>query len=139
MRRPEEVDNGTFDDHEIGRTYILNQAQELLKEYSTLDLGSMRRPRLMANLDDFILSHRQLRSNPTAENYQIKNVKHFFHNNGDVGGDGNGPITAKETDFVNQDGDLVALVPKTKTLLRRGLDKLETWRTFFAFSERPVG
>lgn len=66
------------------------------------------------------------------------NLKNFFHNTGDTDGDGNGPIAPKEAEFVNQGGDLVALIQKSKTLLRRGLDKLESWRTLFIFKEKTV-
>jgi hypothetical protein len=119
IQRPEEIENNSFNDHDVRRTDVLNKLQGLLKEY-----------------DDLILSHRQLRSSPEAEGYQIMNLKNFFHNIGDTDGDGNGPIAPKETEFVNQGGDLVALVQKSKTLLRRGLDKLESWRTLFIFKEK---
>jgi hypothetical protein len=135
IRRQEDVENNSFNDHDNRRTDVLNQLQVLLKEYGKCRYAIMR-VKSDGRLDDFILSHRQLRSNPQAEDYQVKNVKNFFHNNGHDE-DGNGAIASKETEFIKEDGDLVALVPKSKTLLRRGLDKLESWRTFFPFNE-PV-
>lgn len=86
---------------------------------------------LIAGIDEFILAHRQLRSDPRASSHEVKNVKNWLFNN-------NYPIHEAETQFINTDDDLVSLVPKVRTPLRRFLDLFVCFRLFFLFRVRPV-
>lgn len=86
---------------------------------------------LMATTDEFVLAHRQLRSDPRASSHEVKNVKNWFFNN-------NYPIHGEETHYINTDDDLVSLVPKVRTPLRRFLDLFVCFRLFLFFRVRPV-
>ena len=85
----------------------------------------------MPATDEFILTHRKLRSDPRASDHEVKNVKNWFFNN-------NYPIHPDEGRFINTDDDLVALVPKIRTPLRRFLDMFDCFRLLSLFRIRPV-
>ena len=53
-----------------------------------------------------------------ATDSQIENVKRWLH-------DANYPVKEKERQFINKDGDLIPVVPKTKTPLRRLFDRYD--------------
>ncbi len=80
--------------------------------------------------DEFVLAHRQLRSDPRASDHEVKNVQNWLYNN-------NGPIHEKEACFIEADGDLVSLVPKVHTPLRRWLEKYD-WFRLFGFFRIPT-
>jgi hypothetical protein len=73
--------------------------------------------------DDFLLSHRQLRSEPQASTRCVKKLRAWFHNTGilEYGQNYNGAIAYDETKFVDATGDLVSLLPIAKSPLGRFL------------------
>lgn len=68
----------------------------------------------------------QLRGRPDASAHQIKNVKTRLSNT-------NGPIRKEEAAFIEQEGDLIAVVAKEKTPLRRGLERIGLFEALCCF------
>ena len=75
--------------------------------------------------DDFILKYRTIRSDPEAPKMNVENVKKFLTGRGyqHQGIKNLGPVADAECEFLQQEGDLIALVPKDKPPLKRWLDR----------------
>lgn len=82
-------------------------------------------------LERFILDHSALKARPDANEFQIENVKTWMENN-------NNPITKGEAKFIHKDSDLMPMVPKIKTPLRRFIDRYQLFRRISCFRERKV-
>src|SRR4051812_46134622 len=93
---------------------------------------------LIAGSDDFVLAHRKLRSDPPAADRDVQNVKNFLQNHGRGQGENHGPIAEVECKYIETDGDLVSLVPKVKTPLRRLLDHFDIFVLLRIFKVQPV-
>ena len=84
-------------------------------------------------LENFLLDHAQIKARPEATEFQISNIKRWFENaNKKV-------IQPEEKQFIDKDGDLIPVVPKIKTPLRRLIDKFEKPRLWAFFRDRDVG
>ena len=77
------------------------------------------------------MDHSTLKARPDASEFQIQNVKTWMENN-------NGPITAGEARFIDREGDLMPMVPTTKSPLRRLIDRYQLFRYISCFRERKV-
>lgn len=95
-----------------------------------------------------ILNYRQLRSDPEPSNTVIKNVRTYLENRGhytdeerrkDPSRANNGPISDKESAFIYQDGDLLALVPKEKQPLRRIVETCDKFMLGWWFRKSSRG
>ena len=83
------------------------------------------------HLERFILDHSALKARPDANNFQIKNIKTWLENH-------NNPVTKAEIKFINKEGDLMPMVPKLKSPLRRFIDRYQLFRRISCFRERKV-
>ncbi|KAI4259717.1 MAG: hypothetical protein L6R42_004448, partial [Xanthoria sp. 1 TBL-2021] len=89
-----------------------------------LDLSIARQramDELVGRLDQyqrFVLDHSKLKARPDATKRQISNVKNWLHNT-------NQPILQDEVSFIDEDGDLMPMVPRVKPPLRRFLDRFD--------------
>lgn len=79
----------------------------------------------------FLLNHSQLKARSDATDFQIGNVKNWLYNN-------NGPIDKEEADFIQHEGDLIPVVPRNKTPLRRFIDRFPSIRKISCFRDRKV-
>lgn len=70
-----------------------------------------------------------VKSRPGAQDHQISNVANWFHNNDTA-------IDQDETCFIQSEGDLIALVPKQRSLLRHGLEQIPSIRNLFRVRHR---
>ena len=77
-------------------------------------------------IERFILDHSQLKSRRDATSFQIRNIREWFKNN-------NNPIREEEAEFIEKAGDLIPVVPKEKTPLRRFIDKFDCIRSISCF------
>lgn len=85
------------------------------------------------NLERFLLDHTQIKARPAATEFQISNVKRWFRNANEH------VIQHEEKQFIDKDGDLIPVVPKTKTPLRRLVDEFGQLRLWALFRDRDVG
>ena len=81
-------------------------------------------------VDEFVASHANMKSKPTALPRQITNLKHWHMNNDNA-------ILEEERAYINQDEDLITIVPVTKTPLRRYLEETECFKSSRWFQRRP--
>ncbi|CAF9916587.1 MAG: hypothetical protein HETSPECPRED_002956 [Heterodermia speciosa] len=79
----------------------------------------------------FILDHSALKARPDANNFQIENIKTWLKNN-------NNPVTKAEIKFINKEGDLMPMVPKIKSPLRRFIDRYQIFRRISCFRVRKL-
>ena len=98
-----------------------------LKPWPSLRLKHYTDPRL----ERFILDHSALKARPDANAFQIRNVKTWLKNN-------NHPIMKEEVRYIDKEGDLMPVVPKIKTPLRRFMDRYQVLRRISCFRERKV-
>ena len=133
LGRIEKSHNGTF------RHEQRQRRQELMDEIEWR-LSRYRMPcspiqvqifRAEMYLERFILDHSELKARPDANKFQIDNIKSWLENS-------NGPITQAEVKFINKEGDLMPLVPKVKSPLRRVLDRYNVFRRIPCFRESKV-
>ena len=74
-----------------------------------------------------------MKARPEATEFQKSNIKRWFYNANDK------VIQREEMQFIDMDGDLIPMVPKIKTPLRRFIDKFEKPRLWALFRDRQVG
>ncbi len=74
-----------------------------------------------------------MKARAEATEFQISNVKNWFYNACE------NVIQRKEREFVKKDGDLIPVVPKIKTPLRRFIDKFNILRLWAPLRDRNVG
>ena len=98
--------------HGSPRDAALRKTAEKLKEYY-----------------EFLNHFSALKSRPGAKNYQIRNVSNWLHNNDQA-------IDQDEASFIQSEGDLIALVPKQRSLLRHGLEQVSSIRNLFRVNHR---
>ena len=79
----------------------------------------------------FVLDHSALKSRPNASAFQRKNVEQWLRN-------ANHPITKEEISFLDQHEDLIPLVSKQRTPLRRFIDKFDLLKLAFCVRNRKV-
>lgn len=72
---------------------------------------------------ELVLQHSDLRRRPPVPRKDRTSLANWFSNNQDA-------ILAEETQYVNHPKDLFAMVPKTKTPLRRALESSSHFRLF---------
>lgn len=132
----EDADCGTFHrDHWPRRNQILADLASKLDRYRTdperatsSDLGDI------ANgvVETFILNHSALKARPKAADFQIQNVKQWLQN-------ANDPITSEEVSFIDNHEDLIPMVSREGTPLRRFLlDKFDRLRLTSCIRERKA-
>jgi hypothetical protein len=84
--------------------------------------------RRLRNYNELFLQHMQLRSRPAVHARNIKSVSNWHRNHGDAA------IKAEEVEYLQRSKDLVSIVNKSKSPLRRFLEKsthfrlLKVWR-----------
>ena len=83
-----------------------------------------------------MIDHSQLKARPDASSAQINNIRTWLYNN-------NGAIKREEIKFVGEDhdpipGDLMPVVPRQRTPLRRFIDRYQISRILPCFRERKV-
>src|ERR1700734_3430526 len=71
--------------------------------------------------DELLLRHAQLRALPQAHPRSVESVSNWLYNNGD-------PIATEETSYLEHPTDLVPLVPKPRSFLRRLLERSDRFR-----------
>lgn len=81
-------------------------------------------------VDKFVALHAELKTKPNALPRQIANLK-TWHSNYDKA------ILDEERAYLNQDEDLITIVPIVKTPLRRYMEKTKWFRTTHWFQRRP--
>jgi len=82
----------------------------------------------MVTTDDFIASYTAICARPRARQHAIQNVKTWLK---DYGG-----IYEPESQYINSTEDLVTIVHRVKTPLRRFLEHIELFRYSRIFRER---
>ncbi|KAK7994535.1 hypothetical protein PG991_016123 [Apiospora marii] len=120
--------NGTFREDLPDRRELLEEIANTLAQYNAL-----------------VLQQSAIRKYPTAPRRDIKNLNNWHYNHGDRA------IAAEEREYTKKDNDLISIVEKDKTPLRRlvdGSQRLRTlpiWRQFsgsnassYANSDRNV-
>ena len=130
----EQSDSGTFRDDPIAeRTKIMEEITSNLERYRKVSVPLQRLSSAESCLEQFLLNHATLKARSEASELQISNVKGWMYNN-------NYPIVKEEATFIDQEGDLIPLVPKVKPPLRRLIDHLPIiGRTFFRKKRKNVG
>ncbi|KAL2040567.1 hypothetical protein N7G274_006546 [Stereocaulon virgatum] len=78
----------------------------------------------------FYLDHSQMKARPDATDFQISNVKRWIE------GANIKVIQQEEQQFLEKAGDLVPIVPKDRTPLRRFIDRFKLLRLLSCFRER---
>lgn len=76
-----------------------------------------------------MLSYSQIRSWRSAQKYQVENVEAWFWNHPTA-------IVNEEQEFIRKGGDVVALVPRVKSLLRLLLEKFQSLLTSSLFRSK---
>ena len=125
---------GTFlHDPRAKRVAIMDEIKCRLTEYRMCQTFAGRACCCLANAhsERFILDHSALKARPDANEFQIQNVKTWMKNN-------KGSITAGEAKFITREGDLMPMVPKVKSPLRRFIDRYQLFRRIGCFRERKV-
>ncbi|KAL9076301.1 MAG: hypothetical protein Q9161_001017 [Pseudevernia consocians] len=74
----------------------------------------------------------KIKARPEATEFQIANVKRWLENANEK------VIQREEKQFIHKDGDLIPVVPKIKTPLRRFIDRFETPRLWRLFRETNI-
>lgn len=131
----EESDSGTFrkDPRQL-RQQIMNQLCIKLEQYR-MDFD-MIDPMIwitgmLMDAERFILDHSTLKARPVASDFQIRNVNRWLEAS-------NGAISEKEIQYIRREEDLIPLVSKTKTPLRRFIDRFQIVRRIPCFRNRKV-
>ncbi len=132
----EDADCGTFrHDHWPRRNQILADLASKLERYRTdperatpSDLGDIAN----GAVESFILNHSALKARPKAADFQIENVKQWLQN-------ANDPITSEEVSFIDKHEDLIPMVSREGTPLRRFLlDKFDLLKLTSCIRERKA-
>ncbi len=74
-----------------------------------------------------------MKARAEATEFQVSNVKNWFYNASEK------VIHPEEREFIKKDGDLIPVVPKIKTPLRRFIDKFNILRLWAPLRDRHVG
>lgn len=126
------LNNGTFRyEPKLEREGILDELGWRLEQYRTYDVSG-KLPMLTWSLERFYLDHSQMKARPDATDFQISNVKRWIE------GANVKVIQHEEQQFLEKAGDLVAIVPKDRTPLRRFIDRFNLLRLLSCFRERKV-
>ncbi|MCJ1248357.1 hypothetical protein MMC30_005574 [Trapelia coarctata] len=111
----EDVNNGSFrQESKPERATTVRELKIKLKEYN-----------------EFVLLHSQVKERPPAHRQEIQNIDNWFYSNP-------GAICDPETDYINHTDDLITIIPKTKTPLRRGLERFQSFQLSSLFSTTPT-
>ena len=115
------------------RQHILDEMTWRLERYRGLTSWPSRDGStiLIPLLERFILDHSALKARPDANAFQIRNVKTWLKNS-------NNPIAKEEVRYIDKEGDLMPMVPKIKTPLRRIMDRYQVLRKFSCFRQTKV-
>ncbi len=131
----EDADCGTFRlDHWPRRKQILADLASSLERYRTDPDRVDSYLENIANgvVESFILNHSALKARPKASDFQIRNVKQWLQN-------ANDPIRSEEVSFIDRHEDLIPMVSKEGTPLRRFLlDKLDRLNLTSCIRERKA-
>lgn len=116
LAREKNLDSGTFryEPEWAPRQQIMNELSWRLREYQ-----------------QFVLDHSQLKARPDASAFQIENLRTWLKNS-------NKPIEPEEVRFIDKDGDLMPVVPKQRTPLRRFMDRYQLLRNLICFRQRKL-
>ena len=110
-----DVHNGSFrQETSHTRLDIVHTVQNKLREYNEL-----------------ALQHSQLRSRPRVPSKDATSISNWFYNHRNA-------ILAEETDYVNHSKDLFAMVPKSKTPLRKFLERSSHFRLLRLWRKKSV-
>ncbi|KAK2058304.1 hypothetical protein LY76DRAFT_545012 [Colletotrichum caudatum] len=111
-----DFNNGSFREEPVGRrAEVLQELHKALKDY-----------------DEHVLRCSQLCSLPKAEGRDIESIENWFLANP-------GAIGQSESSFISHKEDLVSIVPKIKSPLRRALERVSGFDLSPLFSMRPSG
>lgn len=80
--------------------------------------------------DEFVALHADMKARPNVLPRQIVNLKNWHANNHNA-------ILEEEQAYIQQDEDLITIVPIAKTPLRRHMEKTEWFRTSRWFRRQP--
>lgn len=107
------INNDTvLNDQRYGRNEILDELWRLLKEYN-----------------EFVTAYSTLSSRPAASRFELQNLRNWLD-------DYNGAICANEEQLLRDEGDLIPIVVKTKSLLRRAIEHSSILLGSFLFGNR---
>jgi hypothetical protein len=75
--------------------------------------------------DEFLAAYMEFRARPRAQSHEICNIKNWHQ-------EYEGAIEKEEANYIDNTDDLISIVPKVKTPLRRLLEKMSSrrWRIF---------
>ena len=82
-------------------------------------------------VERFLLDHSTLKTRSEATESQVRNVKTWLKNS-------NGAIVDTETGFIEKTGDLIPVVSKNKTPMRRFFDRFDATKKIPCFTNRKV-
>ena len=125
--------NGTLRDDEVTkRGEVVKEIKKKLVEYGSLLLAvSSRHFAKLTESDKFLLRTSRLRALPTARSHDVASVSNWLFNNND-------PIKSAEVEYLEHPSDLVPLVPKERSSLRRILEKWSGFRLSSLWRTDPV-
>lgn len=112
-REAEDVHNGSLRDDSEERLQVLDELRQTLMRYNK-----------------FILQQAELKKHPAPLPYDIKSLENWHHNHL------NAAISPPEAAYLSHPRDLFSVVPKEKSPLRRLLERIESFRVHWLFSDR---
>lgn len=122
-----DVNNGTLRDDIEERKLLLRDIKEEIYHYSMSTHPFVETPYefclTMQCEDKMVLQQSRLCEYPTAPRSDVKNIKNWHFNHG------YSAIAADEQEYLEHQNDLVCVTHKTKTPLRRVIDKSRRLRT----------
>lgn len=129
----EHANCGSFrNDHWLHRKEVMADLASSLDQYRMSPArATIRRMISNRNTERFILDHSALKARPKAAAFQIRNVKQWLDNAG-------GPIHPPEVSFLDKDEDLIPLVCKPRTPLRRFPDRFHFSKLISCLRNRKV-
>lgn len=84
---------------------------------------------VITRVDQFVVLHAELRSRPSVQKRQIQNIKNWHRRNPNA-------ILPEEKDYINEEEDLMTIVPCLKTPLQRVLERTEWFSTSSCFRSK---
>ncbi|OBT63849.1 hypothetical protein VE03_06580 [Pseudogymnoascus sp. 23342-1-I1] len=129
-RDADDIHNGSFRCDRDDRTELVELIASKLSLYSSVShLKIISVPKLFS--DTFIIQQSELRKYPQAYRQDLTSVRNWHHNHD------NRVIADEESDYLNHDQDLISIVAKEKTPLRRFLERSRKFRIFRLWHHHP--
>lgn len=129
----EDIHHGSFRQEALPeRTEILEQLNVKVREYSKPATKTALKPSsLLTNLlDDLLIQHSALRTHPKVPERNKKSIQNWFYNSQNA-------ILESEAAYISKEHDLIQLVPKPTTPLRRILEKSTAFRLSKFWAKKP--